>query len=627
MVTAPSAVTKSTATILAVTLITLAVLLVYAPTSTFPFINIDDNFYVYKNPQVSQGLTPAGIKWAFLAGAKEDTYWHPLTWLSLMLDVEIFGVNPAAHHTINWLIHLVNAILLFYLLKNITGYLWRSAFIAVIFAVHPVNIESVVWIAERKNVLSTFFCMATFLTYCQYTTRPTTGRYLYCLALFALGLLSKPMLVTLPAVLLLLDFWPLQRWRWPDRQETRRRSRRQSSAGVLAANRRLLLEKVPLLAMSIVLAVYTSLSVGQKTNAAVSFQTVPLSLRLENVCTSFVAYLGKLVYPADPALLYPFPTAIPLWQVIIAALLLGLITSLALINLKQRPWLAMGWLWFLITMLPVTGIIQVGVWPRIADHLIYLPEIGLLLIGTWGLTELADRLGVKHLPRILTAGAVTLLLMGTACRQIWYWQDSVTLYKQSLAVGGPHPMILDNLGEALLEQDRPLAAVTYLKQAQAMDPEHVFTMTYLGVAYARLNQLDEAISQFQHAVKNAPGYKLAQDDLAIVTEQKAHFTATITSTQAALAANPDSPELLNQLGFAFSQLGQTQNAIESYNKSIRLKPDNPRAFNELGALQLLYGKTQESVALFQEALRLDPNFAEAQNNLLRAQSLLANEQE
>jgi len=611
---------KISVSVLVVAILALAIVVIYSPTSTFPFIKFDDDIYVYNNPQVSHGLTWAGIKWAFQPNASASTYWQPITWISFMLDVEIFGINPAAHHTINWLIHLANAILLYFLFNYSTGKTWESACVSLFFAVHPLNVESVVWIAERKNVLSTFFCIASLLAYYRFTLKGTSGLYLMSLILYSLGLLSKPNLVTLPALLLLLDFWPLHRLNWPILPgPISLSSSKKRLTYFCAQNRWIFLEKIPFLALSLVSVVLTSLAVSKYAKLTVTFQAVPLSLRVENIFTSYVAYLGKLVYPTAPAFLYPFPAEISLWQVIPSALLLGIITTIALINFRKRPWLTMGWCWFLIAMLPVSGIMQVGVWPRMADHFLYLPEIGLLIICAWLLTATTEGLYTKLLPRLFITSAIIIVLTITAAKQIWYWRDSSTLLKQSLAVGGPHPFVLDNIAADLLAENRPLAALPYLHQALALDPKQSFTMAFLGTAYMMLNLQDEAISQFQHALKEAPGYKVAEDNQAYATGKKTHFTEILKSTQAALTATPDSPELLNKLGTAYFYLGQPQNAVDTLRHSLIVRPDNKDAINELGKIYLLYGKTRQSIVFFQDALRIDPDFTEARNNLLSAQ--------
>jgi tetratricopeptide (TPR) repeat protein len=612
--------TGTQSTFLPLVLIALTVLLLYLPTSTFPFINFDDDVYVYQNQHVTQGITAEGIKWAFLPDAKNSSYWHPLAWISLMLDVEIFGVNPGAHHTINWLIHLANAILLFYLIKNTTGYLWRSTLIAVIFAVHPVNLESVVWISERKNVLSTFFCLATLLAYANYVKQRTWVGYLAALLFFAQGLLTKPMLVTLPALLLLLDFWPLQRYNPAIKNEPG--SPKPGLMKFASQNRRLLLEKIPFILLVVAVIIFSFQAINHQ-GMRLSFQTVPLTLRLENVVSSFVAYLGKLIYPVNLAVFYPFPATIDYWLVLVAALTLGVITTLVLLNLKNRPWLSTGWFWFLISLAPVAGITQIGLWPRMADRWLYLPEIGILLIFTWGITELADRLDLRKSTRALGAAVVMLLLISSSFKQIQYWRDSIGLLKHSLAVGGPHQIIYNNLGGALLEQKRPLEAITYLNQSLTVDAEQVSVLTNLGVAYAQLNQLDKAVIYFEHALKNDPSQHATRGNLELVTRKKQRLEKMAVATQAALGGNPESPELLNRLGAIFFNLGRIQPAVDCYEKSIRLEPGNKQAFNELGSIYLLHGKTNESLVFFKEAMRLDSNFADARKNLLHAEEILA----
>lgn len=619
-----SVTTSTPSALLPLALITLSVIILYLPTSTFPFIHFDDDFYVYQNEHVTKGVTATGIKWAFLPDAESGSYWQPLTWVSLMLDVEIFGVNPSAHHTINWLFHLANAILLYCLIKNTTGYLWRSTFIALIFAVHPVNLESVVWITERKNVLSTFFCLITILAYTDYVNRQTRGAYLTVLGLFVLGLLTKPMLVTLPALLLLLDFWPLQRYKLPTGESPR--PSRHGVLGFLSLNRRLLFEKLPFLLLVVAVTITTLQTIAHQ-GIKVSFHTVPLALRLGNAVTSFSAYLYKLIYPVNLAIFYPFPVTIDYRQVILATLLLGIITTLVLLNLKTRPWLFTGWFWFLISLAPVAGITQSGLWPKMADRWLYIPEIGIILIFAWGVTELADRLKIKKSYRSIGAAVVVLLLLSASFRQITYWRDSTTLLEHSLVVGGAHPVILNNLGGLLLEQNKPLVAITYLKQSLAIDQENATALANMGVAYAKLNQLDEAIKYLEHAQKKTPKRQLVIDNLEKIYDKKRRLEKMAANTLAALERTPDSTLLLNRLGNIYFNMGRIQPAVDYYGKSISLEPANKQAFNELGKIHLLYGRTHDSIAFFKEAIRLDSNFVEAQKNLLRAKAMLAEKKE
>ncbi|MBC2695325.1 MAG: hypothetical protein HF982_08645, partial [Desulfobacteraceae bacterium] len=332
----------------------IATLAVYWQINYHEFINFDDSLYILQNKQVQKGLTSESISWAF--SFTDIAYWHPLTWLSHMLDCQIYGLIPGMHHRTNLILHIVNSILLFFVFQKMTGALWRSAFVATLFALHPLNVESVAWVAERKNVLSTFFWMLTMLAYVHYTTRPGLYRYLLTLLFLMLGLMAKPMLVTLPFVLLLLDYWPLERLR------------NQSPFN-------LILEKIPFFAFSAVSVYISSLSVKYY-GIVVSTELVPMQIRIANALVSYVKYIEKMIWPKNLAIFYPFPDTLPIWQILGAGLFLASISFLVFLNLRKKPYLCMGWLWFLGTLIPVIGLKQAGLWPAMADRWAYVPFVG-----------------------------------------------------------------------------------------------------------------------------------------------------------------------------------------------------------------------------------------------------------
>ena len=350
----------------------ISILLCYWQVRNYEFINFDDDLYVTDNRNVQAGINRSGIKWAFSFEDKNKTHWHPLSWLSHMTDIQLYGMNPGQHHLTNVIFHIFNTLLLFFVLYRMTGKVWQPAIVAALFGVHPLNVESVAWVAERKNVLSTFFFMLTLLAYALFSEKPNTFRYLLIVIFFIFGLLSKPMLVTLPFVLLLIDIWPLGRI-----ELLQPGNKRWCILG------RLILEKIPLFILSGLSTFLGSASL-QGLGSYISLQTAPMTLRLSNALVSYVKYMGKMIWPHNLAVFYPFPKIIPIYQTLGAFILLVWVSFMFFAAFKRRPYLTIGWLWFLGTLVPVIGLIQVGLWPALADRWAYLPMIGLLIIATWG---------------------------------------------------------------------------------------------------------------------------------------------------------------------------------------------------------------------------------------------------
>ena len=423
----------------ALALLTLAA---WLPVLRNGFVNLDDSYYVTANPWVRQGITRAGLAWAMTA--KVASNWHPLTMLSHMLDCQLFGLDPAGHHATSLLLHLANVLLLFAVLWRMTGAAGRSATVAALFAVHPTHVESVAWVAERKDVLSALFWILAMGAWARYARAPSAGRYLLVLLLMALGLMAKPMVVTLPFALLLLDVWPLDRLRlgW----------------------RRLLIEKLPLLALS---AASSLITLRYQETSLAPLGVVPWSLRATNALVSWAAYLGKLFLPRHLAVFYPIPLAIPAWKVAGAALLLAAITALAVRWARREPWLLAGWLWFLGTLVPVIGLVQVGR-QAMADRYTYIPSIGLFLAVVWSVAGLLR----EHRAALATAAGIVVLALAVTTRmQIGYWSDSATLFRHALAVTGDDNYLAHiGLGKALMGEKDWDGAAEQLRAALARYP-------------------------------------------------------------------------------------------------------------------------------------------------------------
>jgi protein O-mannosyl-transferase len=536
----------------------------FLPVLNHPFVNYDDGDYVYENPIVTRGVTADGLRAAFTSSHASN--WHPLTTVSHLLDCELSGLNAGAHHRTNLLWHLATVVLLFLVLRQMTGAIWRSAAAAAIFAVHPLRVESVAWVAERKDVLSGFFFVLTLWAYARYVCDPkSVARYLMVVLAFALGLMSKPMLVTLPFVLLLLDYWPLRRFNPP-------------AAGSFAAGRRLVLEKLPLLALSVAACVVTFLVQHQ---ARQSTDVLPLASRLHNAVVSYVAYLGQSFYPVNLAVFYPYPPNGG-ESLGVALALLGLITiSVAVIHWRQtQPCLLVGWLWYLGMLVPVIGLVQVGTQAR-ADRYTYLPQIGLCLALVWAVTGFTGSWRRRRI--VLGVGTVVVLgvLLALARQQTHHWRDSESLWTHALACTTSNAVAEGNLANALYKQGRMSEALGHFQMALEIKPDYSDAHNGLGFALLQKGQTDEAIAHFQQALQAQPDFAAAHNNLGIALLQTGRAAEAVTHLQSALRTNPNQAETQNNLGYALLRTGQVEAAVAHYEQALDLKPDYAGACNNL----------------------------------------------
>jgi len=544
---------------------------VFGQTLGFGFVNFDDNLYIYENPIVLKGLTFPGILWAFTHFWAFN--WHPLTWLSHMLDCQFYGLNAGGHHLTNVLLHAATVILLFLVLRRMTGCLWRSAFVAAVFAIHPLRVESVAWLAERKDVLSGLFFMLTLGAYVGYARHPwSPARYGLVVLLFALGLMCKPMLVTLPFVLLLLDYWPLNRLQANTGNEpVFRLARRQIP-------RRLILEKLPLLGLTVASCVITIFAQARVIQLS---ENLSLPLRLGNVLISCVAYMDQMFWPSGLAVLYPVTAGdVRIAGVALSlAVLAGISTGVIILH-RRLPYLLTGWLWYLIMLVPVIGILQVGLQAR-ADRYTYLPQIGLYLLLTWAAADLCA--GWRHRRVLLAGGAATILVALIFCAraQTAYWKNSESLWTHTLARTSNNYIAHYSLGKALFEQ----------------------------------GNVDEAIAQYQKALQIKPDYADVHETLGNALLQKGNADEAITQYQAALQINPHNAGAFYNLGNALFEQGNVDEAIAQYRKALQIKPDYADAHNNLGAALFRQGNVDEAIAQYQRALQIKPDKAEVQNNL------------
>jgi tetratricopeptide (TPR) repeat protein len=633
-------------------------LAVFWPVVHSDFIKFDDGYYVARNARVAQGLTPGNVVWAFTTGYQGN--WNPLTWLSYMLDAQLFGLKPGWHHFTNLMLHVANTVLLFLLLLRLTAAFWRSAFAAALFAVHPLHVESVAWVSERKGVLSTLFFFLTLLAYAKYAGKaarraagetstpnpanpprhPAPARTWYFLSLvfFALGLMSKPTLVTVPFLLLLLDFWPFRRFDPANDFQLR---------NVVP----LLKEKVPFLIFAIVSTILTLLA--QSTIHGLTAH--PLAARIANAVESCVRYLGKTIWPVNLAVYYPHPadpfrlsSQWPAWLIWTAALLLAAVSASALIASKRRPWLATGWFWYLVALAPVIGIIQVGA-HGMADRYTYIPLIGIFICVAWSAAELCQ--GNKNFQIALTVvglGIVAACAL-TSHRQVQYWRNNTILFQHTLAVTGNNPFAQYHVARGLREEGKTVEAMAELKSVIAADPslgiayceiadmlesagntneaiaqyEAALRMTpdvgwihnHLGVLFMRMGQPDQAAAQYQEAVQKEPDNADAQYNLGIALFDRGDYTAAAFHLAAAARLQPKDADVRVSLAEAELKVDRSDQAQAALQEAVRICPTNAQAHESLGLILARQDHFHEAVPHFQAAVKLKPDWPDALNNL------------
>jgi protein O-mannosyl-transferase len=584
-----------------------ATLAVFGRAGTNGFVNYDDGPYVTQNRYVQNGLTLDGIRWALTT--TQSGNWHPLTWLTLQLDSTFYGsVRAAGYHLTNVLLHAANSGLLFLVLARMTQARWRSALVAALFAFHPLHVESVAWVSERKDVLSTLFWMLTLFAYVRYTEQPLPARYLMVALFLTLGLAAKPMLVTLPFVLLLLDYWPLSRGRvcalslpplWgrvggqlplastphPDPPPQEGREKNGQSRTLFRSPRtwpRLLFEKIPFFAIAVVFS-GIAIFAQHKEGALRTVEEVPFRIRLENAPVAYVRYIGMTLWPEQLAVFYPLPTRdFPIWQWTGSLLLLIAVSLLAFRHALRWPWLIVGWLWYLGTLVPVIGIVQVGR-QALADRYSYVPSIGLFLIAVWGVAELFCRLG--WLRRLLWAGAgmAVASCMAVTWLQIGHWHDSITLWKRAIDCADSD-LAHSQLGQALVEKgERDLARQQFLF-ALERNPDNAQAHYNLGRLLADEGKLDEAIARYTQALRIDPAYAKANGSLGVALAQQGDVDRAIGYFILALRSDPESLEAHYNLGLAFGQKGNRIDAIQEFYEALRIDPTYTPARQNLDAL-------------------------------------------
>ncbi len=572
--------------------LTIVPLTIYGQVRDHEFVNLDDFAYVVENQHVKGGLSIDGVMWAF--ASTHAANWHPLTWLSHMLDCELFGMRPGAHHQINVLLHIVNTLLLLWVLFRFTGDKWSSSLVAALFAIHPLNVESIAWIAQRKTIICTFFWMVAIGAYFRYVKRPCVYRYMWMLLFYLLGLMAKPMAVTLPVVLLLLDYWPLNRFQSTDVSS-------------------LIKEKVPFFFFSVVSGVITFF-VQRSGGAVSSLEVLPFGVRLSNALISYVGYIGKMFWPKSLAILYPHPGMFVIWQVAGALLLLGALSIFIFLIRRRYPYALMGWLWYVVTLVPVIGLVQVGV-QAMADRYTYIPLIGLFIIVAWGVKEIAKN--HRYLVKGASFFAVLLVAILTfiTSNQIGFWRNSITLFGHTLDVTKNNYLAQNNMGLALMAQNKLDDAILHYSEAIRINPEFDMAYLNLGNALYLKGKPKEASQQFTTALILNPKNPLTHNNLGAVLVKRGSIDEAIKHFNEALQWDSNNIDAHRNLGSVLIDRGDFEKATNHYRAVLTIQPDSEHAHNDLGiSLAKLY-KLDEAIFHFTNAIRIDPDFTEARHNL------------
>ena len=632
-------------------LLAASTLLVFWQVRDFDFITFDDAGYVSDNPHVTTGIKMDNIVWAFTTGRGAN--WHPLTWLSLILDCQLFGPNPGRMHFVSLLLHVVNTLLLFAVLKKMTAALWPSAFVAAAFALHPMHVESVAWIAERKDVLSTFFFMLTLLAYCRYTQQQNKGRYFLVLLIFSFGLMAKPMLVTLPFVLLLLDYWPLNRFEPPlFAKPSGRQSRK---PGPVYSRRtvmyRLIIEKIPFFVLSAASSVITFFV--QRGGGA--FNEIPNQNRLANALVSYAQYIGKMLWPENLAIYYPLDNkGFPFWQISLCVLLLAAISLVVIRFGGRHKYLPVGWLWFLGTLVPVIGVVQVGS-QAMADRYSYIPYIGLFVMVAWGLPELFSKLAYRKIVLGMSMAIVLTILGICTIHQVSYWKNGETVFKHALEVTQNNCAAHDCLGNIYLRQGKVALAIQECSKALEIEPTWAYGHGNLGVALAKDGRYIEALEQFRQAVELRPDLASARYNLGKALGTQGRFDEALEQFHAAIRLEPDWPAPMNDFAFlvvthpelksrdvneairlasrvcvltnykdaaflstlavAYSSANRFSEAAQTLETALNLDPNSAALHNGLGDVLLSQGKFKEAIGQMKRSLEIEPNNPDAKSDM------------
>ena len=576
----------------------LAILFIFWPVKDYDFVRYDDSIYITENVHARTGLSLENIRWAFTSAHAAN--WHPITWLSHMLDCQIFGMDPGMHHLMSLFFHTLNSLLVYFVFKRMSGNRWKSGFVAAMFAVHPLHVESVAWVAERKDVLCAFFWMLTTWGYLRYVERPGWGRYVLMMLFYILGLMSKPMIVTLPFVLLLLDFWPLCRL------GTEAKSPKPSV-------RRLVVEKSPLMFLAAVSCLVTVI-VQQKAGAVGDLEVFPLGLRSANALVAYAVYLIKMIWPSDLAFLYPYPENIPILQVAGAGFLLVAISCLAVLTRRRHPYVLFGWLWYVGTLVPVIGIVQIGSQAR-ADRYTYIPLIGIWVALAWGIPVLLSKYRIPRQVLPIVSFMLFILFIGAARLQVGYWKDSVSLFTRALHVTDGNYAAYNNLGLVYAGKGRVAKAIGYYRDALRIKNDFAKAHNNLAVALIRQGRMAEAIRHYDRALRINPRFARAHYNLGLTLRKQGKTAQAVDHFVTALKINPNLAVAYYQLGNILAERGRFSAAAERYQMALKSNPIFVQAHHHLGNALLVQGRITEAVDHYLKALRIKPRDAEVHNNL------------
>jgi Flp pilus assembly protein TadD len=580
--------------------------LIFGQTLAHDFVNYDDEVYVYDNAKVAAGLSPQNILWAFTHTVCAN--WHPLTVISHMLDCQLYGLKPAGHHFTNVLLHTIAVILLFLVLRQMTGGLWRSASVAALFAIHPLHVESVAWISERKDVLSAVFFMLMLGTYTRYIRALSLTSYLFVLLFFAFGLMSKPILVTAPFVLLLLDYWPLKRFVSETPGKLGHRNRTESRANI----RRIFLEKIPLLFLSFASCAATVLA---QRHFIDPIDRLSFAERLGNAAVAIIVYLRQLVWPSGLSVFYPHPRhGLSAVQVSMAALSLLAVSAAAFIYRRKHPYFPTGWFWFLGMLVPVSGIVQVGTQAH-ADRYTYLPQIGLYILVTWFIADIVS--SWRHQRVLLSTAMVSsiVILIWPAWKQTSYWRDSRALWTHALAVNPENDTAHNGLCNLALRQNRFEEAVFHARKALQVRPDSADAHSNLGLALLGTGQKAEALIEFRKIIETSPTRPRVHYNLATLLLDSGRIDEAIAEFQKELQIQPEFVDAQNNLGIALERKGAPDDAVTCFQKAIELDPRRPKAHYNLATVFLRQGQFDQAIAHLEKELQINPASAEAHNDL------------
>jgi tetratricopeptide (TPR) repeat protein len=594
-------------------LLILAIIVAYGQVRNFDFIDFDDGLYVAENIHVQEGLTLEGLIWAFTTFHSAN--WHPLTWLSHMLDCELYGLNPMGHHWTNLQLHMANTLLLFFILQLMTGAIWRSAIVAALFALHPLHVESVAWVSERKDVLSTFFGMLMIAAYYRYVKISGLKNYLLVIILLSLGLMAKPMLVTFPFVLLLLDYWPLKRF-----QLINKNSQPDEAPGfVRQPSFRLFLEKVPLF-IPVVISSILTFSAQQGEGALVPLEALSIKTRFANALISYVSYVLKAIWPRNLAVYYPHPVGtLPIWQIFGAALLIAVVTYGAIRLLKRHPYVAVGLFWYFGTLIPVIGLVQVSD-QAMADRYTYIPLTGLFIVVTWGVSELLAKWHYRKI--FLGVSAVIIISALTACTffQASHWKNTIALFENAVKVTENNYRALNNLGTALVDKGKNDEAILHFAEALRVNPHKTDARNNLANVLFIQGKYGEAISHYYKVLKINSEHAAAHYNLAYVLSTQGRLDEAVVHYKEALRINPENEKAHFNLGNIWINQGKIKEAMAHLAEAIRISPDYAEAYNKIGLILFQQGKYKKAGVFFSKAIQVNSNYAEAHKNLIKART-------